>query len=798
MPTSCRTSSPKPKPCTKESKESGEKASRQSQKLKAETKKIPRPSGLQSSLLRLYGSLGIGISAFAAVAEMMRHQIPTGHFELRDGRLINISHFDPLELGPFPKCHPHFGEHRVNDTWVKIAHVPAGGPFLPGHPQNPEWLEKSRMQQKEDNLTWKSFQSSLHMVVLASLCVLTASKHSLWTLTEPAATQRSTHTLEQEDAYWLPLIGSGFLFAIFLGLKYLSIDWLKEILQVCILSTCAIGVGDNAEELWQVFGAPGQAEPTSTFTTLLKFIPGFGMALAYAISKHWMLNNIMGLSFCLMGIRYVNLSSFRTGVVLLAGLFLYDVFWVFLSKPLFGANVMVSVAKGIEAPMKLLLPRDCGGCGDLKFGMLGLGDIAVPGLFTSFLAKWDAVKMSEGSSTGFIYLNVAIMMYILSLAATIAAMIIFNHAQPALLYICPGLLLGSIGVAFARAETSQLLTYSLPGSPEKKQPEEEEAAKKTRKRQLDGPGGFPEAASLLSGQGSPTGIHKFAPGNPYLVSVMPLLLNMATACGPAFEKNEKSKHVITQDSWRLVKIEPEVQDIADHFGLDERITGKLQEALNTRPDPGTDLEVMWEILDEARNPPGLTMIKVKEMLEGTFRMGEQKDAGVQSLAEKFKLDERAAYKLSEVLSTKPNKKDVLKALDVHLAASNNPSALVMLKLADLRRDVPLGEVPYGTKGYRDRPYLGNYDRDGRRIGRGEDRTQQQALFALPLKNGNWFLCFLALLRLALPCLLCLLGLPPGLLLLEERIQGLCVPRCSILLHVLACCCICCCIHIQNK
>eukprot|EP00913_Durusdinium_trenchii_P013669 g12835.t2 len=256
------------------------------------------------------------------------------------------------------------------------------------------------------------------------------------------------------------------------------------------------------------------------------------MALAYAISKHWMLNNIMGLSFCLMGIRYVNLSSFRTGVVLLAGLFLYDVFWVFLSKPLFGANVMVSVAKGIEAPMKLLLPRDCGGCGDLKFGMRDLcGDEST----------WVKVKMSEGSSTGFIYLNVAIMMYILSLAATIAAMIIFNHAQPALL-----------------------------------------------KRQLDGPGGFPEAASLLSG--SPTGIHKFAPGNPYLVSVMPLLLNMATACGPAFEKNEKSKHVITQDSWRLVKIEPEVQDVLHHFGLDERITGKLQEALNTRPDPGTDLE----------------------------------------------------------------------------------------------------------------------------------------------------------------------------------------------------------------
>ncbi|CAJ1361549.1 unnamed protein product [Effrenium voratum] len=238
-----------------------------------------------------------------------------------------------------------------------------------------------------------------------------------------------------------------------------------------------------------------------------------------------------------------------------------------------------------------------------------------------------------------------------------------------------------------------------------------------RKRQIDGEGtpGF--------GLGGTIKIHQFAPGNPYLASVMPLLASMASACNMA-PQNQESKHIISQDSWRLVKIEPEVQDIADHFGLDERITGKLQEALNTRPDPGTDLQVMWEILDEARNPPGLTMIKVKEMLDGTFRAGEQKDAGVQYLAEKFKLDERAAYKLSEVLSTKPNKmKDVLKALDIHLAASNNPSALVMLKLADLRRDVPLGEVPYGTKGYRDRPYLGSYDREGRRIR--DDRRERE-------------------------------------------------------------------------
>eukprot|EP00930_Biecheleria_cincta_P087538 TRINITY_DN76760_c0_g1_i1.p1 TRINITY_DN76760_c0_g1~~TRINITY_DN76760_c0_g1_i1.p1 ORF type:complete len:333 (-),score=48.65 TRINITY_DN76760_c0_g1_i1:33-1031(-) len=247
-----------------------------------------------------------------------------------------------------------------------------------------------------------------------------------------------------------------------------------------------------------------------------------------------------------------------------------------------------------------------------------------------------------------------------------------------------------------------------------------------RKRQ-EGPVAVGAQTVIVGSPLTPAGGHQFAPGNPYLVGLTPIVLGVVSAPGSGAPQVtapsapvEKGKHPITQDSWRLVKIEPEVQDLADHFGLDERIIGKLQEALDTRgAEAGTDLQAMWEILEEARNPPGLTMIKVKEMLDGTFRSGEKGDAGVKVLAEKFKLDERAAYKLSEVLATKPNKKDVLKALDTHLAASNNPSALVMLRLADLRKDVPLGEVPYGTKGYRDRPYLGSYDKEGRRIGREE-------------------------------------------------------------------------------
>ncbi|RYR06134.1 hypothetical protein Ahy_B06g085927 isoform A [Arachis hypogaea] len=55
------------------------------------------------------------------------------------------------------------------------------------------------------------------------------------------------------------------------------------------------------------------------------------------------------------------------------GLFVYDIFWVFL------APVMVSVAKSFDAPIKLLSPT---ADSTRPFSMLGLGDIVIPGSTT--------------------------------------------------------------------------------------------------------------------------------------------------------------------------------------------------------------------------------------------------------------------------------------------------------------------------------------------------------------------------------------------------------------------------------
>ena len=57
----------------------------------------------------------------------------------------------------------------------------------------------------------------------------------------------------------------------------------------------------------------------------------------YFAEKHWLANNVLGLAFSVQGIEHLSLGAVSTGVILLSGLFVYDIFWVFCTP------VMVSV-----------------------------------------------------------------------------------------------------------------------------------------------------------------------------------------------------------------------------------------------------------------------------------------------------------------------------------------------------------------------------------------------------------------------------------------------------------------------
>jgi len=105
----------------------------------------------------------------------------------------------------------------------------------------------------------------------------------------------------------------------------------------------------------------------------------------------------MGMGLCVAFIAFVRLPSLKVSTLLLTGLLIYDVFWVFFSSYIFNSNVMVKVATrpadnpvGVMAkklhlngmvgkdppkvslPGKLIFPSMNN---NGHFSMLGLGDI---------------------------------------------------------------------------------------------------------------------------------------------------------------------------------------------------------------------------------------------------------------------------------------------------------------------------------------------------------------------------------------------------------------------------------------
>jgi len=193
----------------------------------------------------------------------------------------------------------------------------------------------------------------------------------------------------------------------------------------------------------------------------------------YLFKKHWIANNLFGLAFAVHGVELLQLNNIVTGCILLSGLFFYDIFWVF------GTNVMVTVAKSFEAPIKLVFPQDIltNGLNASNFAMLGLGDIVIPGLFIALLLRFDHSTKRKSR----IYFYSTLVAYFLGLMATIFVMQVFKHAQPALLYLVPACLVTPMMVALFRGELKTLFAYE--DNPEEiKEKDEKDSSSKDKKK----------------------------------------------------------------------------------------------------------------------------------------------------------------------------------------------------------------------------------------------------------------------------------------------------------------------------
>lgn len=190
-----------------------------------------------------------------------------------------------------------------------------------------------------------------------------------------------------------------------------------------------------------------------TKASAIGYAGGLAIALLYVITGFWVLNNIIGIAFTIVGIRLLKFTNFKIGLIVLWGLFVYDIWWVFYT------DVMVSVAKGIDGPILLKFLIDPV---EKKYSMLGLGDMVIPGAFVSLCLKFDidsaiqaagsakkAIKFSD-IKTSFFNWNLGF--YVLGIFITYVYMIWFNHPQPALLYLVPCATLG-LGLAFLLNKT---------------------------------------------------------------------------------------------------------------------------------------------------------------------------------------------------------------------------------------------------------------------------------------------------------------------------------------------------------
>jgi signal peptide peptidase-like protein 2B len=163
----------------------------------------------------------------------------------------------------------------------------------------------------------------------------------------------------------------------------------------------------------------------------------------------WALQDALSVSVLLLLLRSVHLPSLRVACILLPAAMAYDVFWVFL-QPLVtgGASVMVEVAAGgggrPSLPMVLEVPQLGVPGSNPAVEILGLGDVALPGLLVALALRWD-LRAGLGLRRG--YFLPAAASYGAGLAVTYAALALSwfgDQGQPALLYLCPAVL-GTVG-----------------------------------------------------------------------------------------------------------------------------------------------------------------------------------------------------------------------------------------------------------------------------------------------------------------------------------------------------------------
>lgn len=283
--------------------------------------------------------------------------------------------------------------------------------------------------------------------------------------------------INMASAVLFVVVASCFLILLYKLMSYWFIELLvvlfciggAEGLQTCLvalLSRCFKQVGESYIKV-PCFGA------VSYLTVAVSpFCIAFAVVWAVYrnVSFAWIGQDILGIALIITVLQIVRIPNLKVGTVLLSCAFLYDIFWVFVSKKLFNESVMIVVARGDKSgedgiPMLLKIPRMFDPWGG--YSIIGFGDILLPGLVVAFSLRYDWLA-NKSLRVG--YFLPAMLAYGSGLLITYVALNLMDgHGQPALLYIVPftlGTLLtlgkkrGDLGILWTKGEPERVCPHA--------------------------------------------------------------------------------------------------------------------------------------------------------------------------------------------------------------------------------------------------------------------------------------------------------------------------------------------------
>jgi minor histocompatibility antigen H13 len=207
--------------------------------------------------------------------------------------------------------------------------------------------------------------------------------------------------MDYKGTIQFPLVAGATLVGLYYAMEYFG----KESVNYFVLAYIALGGTAGIKILLQMFvGNMFEAYDQDNVIDISINMIGFELQmtmldfpcmivsclamLVYVWCKYWLYNNVLAFLFCLNALQTLFIGNFKNGFMLLILLFFYDIFFVF------GTDVMLTVAKGIEGPIKLMFPKNYSKALDKpQYSILGLGDIVIPGAFVSMCLRFDILKL---------------------------------------------------------------------------------------------------------------------------------------------------------------------------------------------------------------------------------------------------------------------------------------------------------------------------------------------------------------------------------------------------------------------